>query len=256
MRKLAAAFLSLGLLALAGSAGAQSADKHFEAVYSVRAKGVTAGEFSYRFAQTGATYQAHADRRATGLIRFTVQSTQDYSYQVQGSVDADGALHPVSYQHSGGRRHRVVNVRFTPDDIITTANPYMGMGTPPATQDQKRGAIDQLTAIASMVTATGDPCNRTVRVYMDGRSRFDFVMTPDGRVNVNGQGFHGQALRCRVQFRPIAGFSDPQQASVMSFLFAPTPSGLYAPVVIEMPSDDGLIVLDAMQLTVNGQRLR
>jgi len=256
MQKLAAAFLSLGLLGLTGAAQAQDGARHFEAVYSVRARGVTAGDFTYSFTQAGPAYQAHAERRATGLIRFTVGSTQDYSYSVQGAVDASGALRPAAYQHSGGRRHRVVNVRFTADDIVTTANPYMGMGSPPATLEQKRGAIDQLTAIASMVTATGDPCNRTVRVYMDGRSRFDFVMTPDGRVNVNGQAYHGQALRCRVQFQPIAGFSDPQTAAVMSFLFAPTPSGMYAPVVIEMPSDDGLIVLDARELTVNGEKLR
>ena len=49
----------------------------------------------------------------------------------------------------------------------------------------------------SAETASGDPCTRTIRVYMDGRSRFDFVLTPNGRVNVNTAAYQGEALRCR-----------------------------------------------------------
>jgi hypothetical protein len=108
-----------------------------------------------------------------------------------------------------------------------------------------------------MITASGDPCQRTIRVYMDGRSRFDFVLTPNGRVNVNTPAYRGEALRCRVEFRPIGGFSDPQETEVLTFLFAPTPSGMYAPVRIEMPTDDvGIARLEARRLSVNGQALR
>ncbi|MES1199146.1 MAG: DUF3108 domain-containing protein [Pseudomonadota bacterium] len=256
MRTLAAALLSLGLALGSGPVLAQDAGKHFEAVYSVRARGVTAGDFTYEFRQTGAAYQATANRRITGLLRLTVGDTQDYSYSVNGAVAADGSLRPSAYRHQGGRRHRVVDTRFTADDAITTANPTMGMGNPAATPAQRRGVIDQITAIAAMVVATGDPCSRTLHVYMDGRARFDFVMRPNGRVNVNSTAFHGQALRCSVQFTPIAGFSDPQEAATLTFLFAPTNSGMYAPVRIEMPSDNGLVILDARTLTVNGTQLR
>ncbi|HVZ99711.1 MAG TPA: DUF3108 domain-containing protein [Caulobacterales bacterium] len=260
MRPLAAALLSLGLAALAGPAAAQDAQaattgRRFEAVYSVRARGITAGDFNYSFRQSGASYEANASRRITGLLRLTVGDSQDYTYSVRGAVAEDGVLRPTAYRHQGGRRDRIVDVRFTGDDIVTTANPGMGMGNPPATRAQKAGAIDQLSAIASMVVASGDPCSRTLKVYMDGRARFDFVMRPNGRVNVNGPAFHGQALRCSVAFRPIAGFSDPQEAATLTFLFAPTSQGMYAPVRIEMPSDNGLVVLDARELTVNGTRL-
>jgi hypothetical protein len=105
--------------------------------------------------------------------------------------------------------------------------------------------MDQVSAIASMVVAQGDPCNRTIRVYMDGRSRFDFVMRPNGTQRVNSRAFQGEAVRCAVQFRPIAGFSDPQEAAGMTFLFAKQANGLQAPLRIEMPTDDGLIVLEA-----------
>jgi hypothetical protein len=96
-----------------------------------------------------------------------------------------------------------------------------------------------------------------LHIYLDGRSRFDFAMMANGQVDVNTQAYRGRALRCRVQFTPIAGFSDPQNPAVLTFLFAPTQSGMFAPVQIEMPSDDaGIIQLDAQRITVNGQQLR
>jgi hypothetical protein len=128
------------------------------------------------------------------------------------------------------------------------------MGDPPATPAQKAGAVDQVTAIASMVAASGDPCARTLRILMDGRSRFDFVMSPAGRVNVNTRAFRGQAIRCAVQYRPIAGFPDPQTPATLTFLFAPTTGGLYAPIRIEMPTDVeqiGVAVLEARSFTVS-----
>jgi hypothetical protein len=262
MKSSVAAVLSLGLMALAGSAVAQtapaaSAGPRLEAVYSANARGMNVGDFNYNFSQSGQSYEASATRRTTGLARSLLGSQQDYSYSVRGAVAANGDLRPQAYTHRGGRRDRVVRSTFTADDITTTSEPRMGMGNPAATQPQKRGAVDQLTAIASMITADTDPCSGTIKVYMDGRSRFDFVLTPNGRVSVNTPAFQGEALRCSVQFRPIAGFSDPQEAATLTFLFAPTSSGLYAPVRIEMPSDDvGVIRLEARRLTVNGTRLR
>ena len=131
------------------------------------------------------------------------------------------------------------------------------MGNPPATQDQRRNTIDQITAIAAMVTADGNPCSRTLRVYMDGRSRFDFVMTPNGNVNINSRAYQGPGVRCRVQFQPIAGFGDPQDPASLTFLLARTDTGMWAPVTIEMPADGiGVVRLEAERLTVNGTRLR
>src|SRR5690606_29072009 len=147
---------------------------------------------------------------------------------------------------------------FTATDVVTTASPGRpNMGDPPATPEQRRGVIDQITAIAAMVTASGDPCARTLRIYMDGRARFDFVLTPNGRVTINSRAYQGPGHRCRVQFRPIAGFGDPQEPATLTFLFAPTPSGMWAPITIEMPADGvGVVRLEARRLSFNGQRLR
>lgn len=260
MRPLAALILGLSLLGLAGPAAGQNGGagaRRVEVTYNAVARGISAGEFSYDFAQNGAAYEITAARRLTGLARALMGGSQDYTYSVAGSVTGAGVLRPRAYQHQGGRRNRLVRASFTGDDIVTTAEPRMGMGDPPATQAQKRGAVDQLTAIASLITASGDPCGRTVRVYMDGRSRFDFVIAASQPINVDSPAYRGPALRCAVEFRPIAGFTDPQEVETLTFLFARTASGLYAPIRIEMPSDDvGVIRLEARRISINGERLR
>ena len=199
-----------------------------------------------------------------GWVGAALNRSQDYNYSVRGVVASDGALRPSAYQHQGGRRRpdrpngRLIRAEFTANDVITTASPgNPNMGDPPATPAQRRGTIDQLTAIAALLTATGDPCARTLSIYMDGRARFDFVMTPNGAVNINSRAYQGPGVRCRVQFRPIAGFGDPQEAATLNFVLARTSSGLWAPVTIEMPTDGfGVVRLEARRLTINGTRLR
>jgi Protein of unknown function (DUF3108) len=257
MKRFAVALVGLSLMALAGSAAAQDDARRVNVTYAAVARGIGVGEFTYDFQQTGDAYQITAHRRLTGLARMLMGRSQDFSYSTRGAVTADGALRPAAYQHSGGKRNRVVSVAFSGGDAVTTAVPRMGMGNPPATQAQRRGVVDQLTAIARLITASSDPCAGTVPVFMDGRSRFDFVLTPNGTVQVDTPAYRGRALRCRVEFRPIAGFSDPQDPATLTFLFAATASGLYAPIRIEMPSDDvGVISLEARELTINGASLR
>jgi hypothetical protein len=263
MRSLLAAAMTLGL-ALAGPAAAQSGNRSFDGTYTVHARGVEAGDFEFSFRQTGATYTATANREMKGWVGAALRRSQDYNYSVNGSVAADGSLRPSQYQHQGGRRRedrpngRLIRATFSANDVVTTATPgNPNMGDPPATQAQRRGTIDQITAIASMVTTSGDPCSRTLRIYMDGRSRFDFVFTPNGNVNIDSRAFQGPGVRCRVQFRPIAGFSDPQEAATLNFVFGRTSSGMWAPVTIEMPTDGvGVVRLEARRLSINGTRLR
>ena len=243
---------AVALAALGGSAAAQapgstSAARSFSAVYSISGKGLEAGEFSYGVKFEGGGYAATARRRMTGLVGALVGNAQNFTYAASGRVTADG-LDPETYRHEGGKRNRVVTVDFSGPQPVTTATPVMGMGNPPATPEQRAGAVDQVSAIASLIAAAGDPCSRTIHVLMDGRSRFDFVFTPNGRVNVNTRAWRGSAIRCSVAFNPIAGFPDPQGPATLTFLFAPVANGLYAPLRIEMPTDIeqiGVAVLEA-----------
>lgn len=264
MKSIAALCLGLGLAALSGAASAQSANRSFEARYVVIARGLEAGEFNYNFRQTGGSYTASATREMTGIARALLGENQDYTYSVRGSVAENGALRPSVYQHQGGRRRddrpngRLIRAEFGANDVVTTASPgFANMGDPPATQAQRRGTIDQITAIATMLTTAEDPCARTLHIYMDGRARFDFALSSDGSVNVNSRAYRGPGLRCRVAFRPIAGFGDPQDPATLTFVFGRGPAGTWVPVTIEMPADGvGVVRLEARSLNLNGTALR
>lgn len=239
--KLKGAFFALAAFALPAAAGA--AERTFEANYAVSVKGIPVGDFDYRLKADDSAYQVAAERKATGLARTLSGTSQDYTYAAKG-VLAGGAPAPAHYEHKGGKRNKHIQVTFAGGAPVTTSDIPISMGNPPATATQKAGSIDQLSAIASMVLSSGDPCARNVKVFLDGRSRFDFQFAPGGQVNVATKAYRGAATRCSVQFRPIAGFPDPQEPATLTFLFAKTPSGMFAPLRIEMPTDDGLALLE------------
>lgn len=263
----AAAGLALGLAVLAGSATAQqpAPTRSFDAVFSVIGRGINVGDFNYHFQQTDGAYQATATRTMTGWVGAALNHSQDFRYAVRGSVAADGSLHPSAYEHQGGRRSqdrpqgKLIRAAFTENDVVTTATPgRANMGDPPATPAQRRGVIDQITAIAALITEDSDPCGQTLHVYMDGRARFDFAMRAGTAVNINSAAYRGPGVRCTVDFRPIAGFGDPQRPATLTFIISnPGPGGMRAPITIEMPTDGfGVVRLEARRVTINGTRLR
>lgn len=222
--------------------------------YNLIARGVNVGTGVYSYNFTDNSYSGSASHRISGLFRNVVGTRQDFNYSVNGSVGSDGRLRPRSYRHQGGKRNRVVNVDFGASAVTTTANPPMGMGVPPATPAQRLNTVDQVTMMASMMTVASDPCNQTVRVLLEGRTRFDLVLRPNGNQNVSLTGFRGSAIRCSVRFTPIAGFPDPMDATNMTFLFAPT-NGVFVPVQIQMPTEEaGIARLEARRVTINGTR--
>lgn len=248
------AAIGLFALGLAPSAWAQTNGlQRFDITYAIRARGIGVGEAGYSFVFQGAAYQASSWRHAIGLVHMLTGASQDFTYEARGIVGQDGRIHPSAYQHQGGRNRRLVRVAFG-SEIVTTAQPSMGMGNPPATAAQKAGAVDQVSMFAQMLTVAGAPCSQTIKVLMDGRTLFTLTFAPDGNETVNIAGFRGQAFRCSVQFTPIAGFSDPMRPARLSFLLGPA-NGYFVPLRVEMPTDDvGVIQLSATTFRIVGSR--
>lgn len=250
----------VGLAALALCSAAAAETRSFDGAYAVRIYGVTAGEFALTVNLNDTSYEARTSQRTTGLVRSMVGNRQDYSAIARGVV-ADGAVRPQSYQHQGGRRNRLVKVSYGAADVVTTAEPAFGsMGDPPATPAQKLGSTDTVSSFVSMLLnpAGGDPCKRTIRVF-DGRQRFDLEMRPNGRQRVSTRAWSGEAIRCTVRYREVAGFSAPEPGDErvgddpLTFLFAPLPNGMTAPVRIEWPTDGaGVAIMEAKRFAATG----
>jgi hypothetical protein len=251
------ALIALALISPVGAHAENAGPGNLQGVtieYNLIAKGINVGTGTYAYSFSGGAYRGTATHRLTGLARQLAGSRQDFNYSVSGVVGSDGKLRPRSYRHQGGKRNRVVTVDFGDRAVTTTANPSMGMGVPPASPAQKLNTVDQVTMMASMMTVAANPCNQTVRVFLEGRTRFDLNLSPSGTQNVNLAGYRGSAIRCSVRFNPIAGFPDPMDATNMTFLFAPT-GGVFVPVQLQMPTDDaGIVRLEAKRVTLNGAR--
>lgn len=232
-----AAVFCLSVLLSFAPAAAQTLPSNFTISYAARVRGIESGRVDYGFTLQDGAYRATSQRRLSGMARMFLGASQDFDYAAQGRVDQAVLVHPTSYQHRDyGRRHRLVRVSFDGDSVTTIATPPMGMGHPAATPEQKANAIDQVSLLLQMLIAAGDPCQHRYRVFMDGRSRFDLVLTPNGQQRVAFPGYQGNAMRCSVAFQPIAGFSDPQQPARLTFLFARV-NNYTVPVSIEMPTD-------------------
>jgi hypothetical protein len=230
-----------------------SGQRNFEADYGIHLGMMgQVGEARLRINTNGPNYAAVFNREASGVARWAVGNSQDYKQNARGSMTPEG-LRPQSYERSGGRRGRVVRVAFTGADVVTTATPALGsMGNPPASRAQRLEAIDDVSAFVAMVFGVvgADPCARTIRIY-DGRQRYDLALRPNGTQRVNIQGFRGEARRCSVSYRPLAGFTDPTSAkNGMTFVFAPMNHGAaWAPVRVEtVMDDDGVAVLQATRV--------
>lgn len=241
-------------LSLAVPASAQTAqNRTFQASYSVSVYGLTGGELNLDIRINGENYTGTLRQRATGLMRTAVGDAQDYDASARGVITAT-AVRPTTYTHTGGSRDRTVTVSFSANDVVTVADPPMNMGNPPATRAQRMGSTDQISSFVHMMVAPGeaDPCNRTIRVF-DGRARFDLVMRPNGTRNVNNRAFRGEARRCSVTYRAIAGLTDePPTGDNMTFLFGRLDNGLWAPLRIEWPTDDaGMAVIQARSISAS-----
>lgn len=224
---------------------------YYELRYSVTARGIEAGTYELAFRVENGGYSATAARRTIGVTRSVLGDGQDYSYRAAGRLTAARQVAPATYSHEGGRRGRVVNVEFRADDVVTTANPVMGMGNPPATQQQRMGTVDNLSMFLDMMVRPGEPCAQTYRVFMDGRARFDLALTPNGVVRANTRAWRGTAQRCRAEYRPIAGFADPQQQTMMTFTFG-RQGEVWLPLSIEMPTEDqGVIQLSLQRFAIS-----
>ncbi|MGE3302105.1 MAG: DUF3108 domain-containing protein [Hyphomonadaceae bacterium] len=251
-RSLRIAALACALLGAGVAASAAQEERVFTAAYTVHI-GPLQGDFDLRFAVRGERYEATATRRSRGLARTLVGDKQDYRYAANGAVAATRLL-PAAYEHQGGRRNRLVKVAFDGAAVTTTASPAMSLGEPPASAAQKEGAIDFLSFFVAAALAPGadQPCQRTLRVF-DGRALFDMALAPAGREKVSTPAWSGQAYRCSVQYTPIAGYRDPVKPATLTFLFAPRQDGVFAPLRIEMPTEDaGVVRLEARKFTVTG----
>lgn len=188
------------------------------------------------------SYSARAHFETGGVVGVFWKSIIDAS--VSGAIGAQ-SISPALYDsHSKNRNRPLQQVKLTYEnsDPSTFADPPYSLTDFPVTQEQKKGALDPMSAITSILvgesaTAT-NPCGNGVKVF-DGRRRYDinFTYLRDEPVKLNNGLFNANAHLCQIHYNQIAGYDQklvragrPFPATFMdvaSFPTAGAPGGHY-----------------------------
>lgn len=208
---------------------------------------------------TDTTYGANARFTTAGLAALfsdadIVASTTGY---------AQGELRPWRYEHfnhSSGSG-RVVGINF-PDGVATAdvVPPFGSMGEPPASESQRVGAVDPISALLRLgMRQSSDPgelCSGRIPVF-DGKARYDLRLNVAGSNSIRTRAFRGEAVRCHAFYEPIAGYDPEDQPSESDIAepvvlwLAPFAGGdIHLPVRIRTNSGFGAITVEARAISV------
>jgi hypothetical protein len=201
--------LALALM-LAGPAAAEP----WRAVYHLHVGGLRAMEAEVTFAMAGPRYRVEVLARTTGLAGIFARSEQR---TVVEGVWAGDVPQPRRYSVEGRFRGQPRRVEMEFDAAgrpvlraLVPTNAAENREEVPA--DRATGAIDALSAVvalARVVAATGR-CEAETRLYDARRLSSVLVRTAAAREavpNAWGVGVQGEAMRCEIESRLLAGFA-------------------------------------------------
>jgi len=207
------------------------------------------------------TYQASARFTAAGLAALFTDA--DIEAGVSGYRDGPN-LQPWRYSHlnHASSKGRIVAIDF-PEGIATPdINPPFGsMGEPPASEDERRGAADPLSALLSVglgAVANADaPCEGSMPIF-DGRARYNLRFEYGGQDRVRTRAWSGEADVCNAYYEPISGYeedefpSDDVIAEPITMWFARVgDNDIRVPVRIRSNAGFGGITVTARSIQVN-----
>ncbi|WP_198377611.1 DUF3108 domain-containing protein [Neoroseomonas rubea] len=214
MRTRAAAAALLSLVALGTTLGARA--NPIDADYAVSQAGIPVMDIRISFDITGERYRLTSIARARGLGRLFLPREQ--VAEAEGGL-AGREVRPLRYRTDGEwrgapRRTLLEYVGRTPR--LAVLEPPEGPDRVPVRPEEREGTIDALSALVLLArdaAATGR-CDLSGAVF-DGRRRLEWQSRTIGTARPPVPGFRGDALRCALESRLVAGFragDDPARA--------------------------------------------
>ena len=254
--------LRLPCAVLAGLAlGLPARAMPIEATYAVMQTGVTVMEVELRLEMTEARYRLTSVSRARGVGRLFLPREQ--RAEAEGGI-LGREVRPLRYATEGewrGAPRRTVLDYLGRSPRLTVLEPPEGPDRIPVPPHQTEGTIDTLSALVrlSRDAATTGRCDVSGAVF-DGRRRLEWSSRTLGTGVPPVHGVAGQALRCRLESRLVAGFrrgDDPAQAGrpreAEAWIAVLRPGLPPMPVRVEFPSTFlGSFRLDLLRVNRSG----
>lgn len=164
-----------------------------------------------------------------------------------------GAPLPLTYkfQFKSTDKSGRLDMTFADGKVLTTKEVPADKGSSeriPIKPAHLESVVDPLSAILAMTSpgvgtiAKVNPCNRRFGVF-DGRQRFDLVMSPKGKTQLDGTSGAKWAYVCRIKYVPIAGHKWTTEVKYMAgtddieiWLAPVTFANAFVPVNVVIPT--------------------
>ncbi len=273
LASLAALTLGLGPVAEVERARAQAPASvaNVATVYQVKVGRFNLGSFRVSAKLQSGQYRIKGDGNFSVL--------EGLVFKWRGALAGNGEVteagpEPASYSFSytAGKKSERLRVTFGKGDVkqVTIAPRRRQLpGTIPVRKEQLEGVLDPLSGIfltARSTNPNGDlsVCNQLLPVF-DGWTRFDLVLKPKKRVQVQNKGtgsYNGPAAVCRVKFIPISGYRPgdrgiqalQQSNEIEVWLIPVRGTQMYVPYRIAMPTPAGVGTAVLTTMRVSGVR--
>ena len=229
------------------------------------------GTFRFTTLLTGSDYQMRGEGRFSmlGGLLYDWQGTTKSSGKVTSS-GPEPTMYAFSY--GGGGESGQLRMSFDSGTVTRLSMAPRKKPTPqniPITKEQLVGVLDPMTAaflLAHSDNSDGDlkVCDQTIPVF-DGDWRFDLVLTPKRRVQIQKEastGYSGYAAVCQIRFKPISGYRpDDPNIKLMShsdaievWLVSLPGTAMYVPYRIVFPTDAGSVSATSISFRVEEDR--
>lgn len=208
-----AAVLALPVAAAGGPAKVASIEPQARlgVAYTISFWGIPFGhtDFDSRFHR--AAYSTSSHFETSGIVSVFWQA------KIEATSSGQLAPHALSpaeydslYQRGSDKKERV-KVNFAAADPAVEADPPYPLTQYPVTAEQKKEALDPLSAVTLVLAGiradSNNPCG-TVAPVFDGRRRYniEFTYLKDEKPDVDTALGRGMAHLCQLRYHQIAGF--------------------------------------------------
>ena len=169
-----------------------------------------------------------------------------------------GAIRPETFRadYVSGKKASIVDIRFSNGNVTKTTN------VPPLKKRRKdwvplgpgdlKAVTDPLAATLVVADSLAEVCSGTIKMF-DSELRANLSLSYVSTDKVSVKGYEGDAVTCRVGFKPVSGYRKSKKAldflrtkSKMTVTFAPLgKTGVYAPIHATVGTEIGTITVRA-----------
>ena len=193
------------------AADAQAPGSTLGVGYTIAFWAIPFGHTHYDGTMTATGYSAKMHFETSGIVSLFWKSKIDAT--VAGNIGPHTITPAVYDSYSQDRDKPVQRVKVSFDKSVpeTLAEPAYNTTKYPVSDEQKKGALDPMSAITAILAGVKvtehDPCGTGVQVF-DGRRRYDvnFTYVKDEPVKLSNGLFSGKTHLCQIHYNQIAGY--------------------------------------------------